>query len=58
MNKAQALKEFKVYHRPVDYKKDKPKHRLAWQMYTDSLHREGLITDKQRNSWGNPPGSQ
>ena len=38
------------------YKRDHDKvfMREEWNTYTDSLHRENLITDYQVNNWSNP----
>ena len=27
---------------------------FAWECYKDSLNRDGVITDRQRDHWGNP----
>lgn len=27
---------------------------FSWECYKDSLNRDGLITDRQRDHWGNP----
>ena len=33
---------------------DKPALRTAWNDWTDSLHRDGVITDRQRENWTYP----
>ena len=35
-------------------KTDKPAAGEAWCIFIDCLHRDGLITDRQVTSWGNP----
>ena len=34
--------------------KDKPACRQAWNDYTNSLHRDGEITERQYNTWTGP----
>lgn len=48
----QAKKEFRKNF--LFDKTDKPAAGQAWCLFVDSLHREGRITDRQVNSWGNP----
>lgn len=33
---------------------DMPAKREAWTVYTDNLHRDGRITDRQADHWTNP----
>lgn len=47
-----ALKQFRALF--VFDRRDKPAARQAWVMYVDSLHRDGLITDRQAETWDNP----
>jgi hypothetical protein len=58
MTKVEAIKEFYTYVLPQVYqaygKRDKPAIREAWNNFTDSLQREGKITEDQYNNWGNP----
>ena len=55
MTKAEALEDFREYIRPMIVKKygsnDKPAIREAWNNYTDFLCKNGLITEKQYNTW-------
>lgn len=62
MTKADALREFNLDYPKSRWRSDGmtdyPAWRQAWHFYIDDLHRRGRITDKQVNSWGNPPGSE
>ena len=42
---------FKTYVQPYMRKSDKPFNRQLWHDTKDSLHKDGLITDKQVNNW-------
>jgi hypothetical protein len=60
LTKAAALSAFKEHQdetgNPV-YKSmlnDKPMIREAWNNFTDSLCKDGFITDSQYNRWSNP----
>ena len=46
-----ALKQFRTL---FVFDGDKPAIRQAWVIYIDSLHRAGLITDRQAETWDNP----
>jgi len=53
VTKAQALSEFReCVGRSYDH--DRTMKREAWFNFIDSLHRDGLVTDKQVNTWSNP----
>ena len=53
VTKAQALTEFReCVGRSYDH--DRIMKREAWLAFIDSLHRDGLVTDKQVNTWSNP----
>ena len=58
MTKKQAEKEFNREIKPSVIerygKNDKTAQRTAWNDYTDSLHRDGQITNKQRETWDSP----
>lgn len=58
MTKKEALTDFKRDIYPLIIKsygvKDKVALAEAWNNYTDSLCKEGLITQKQYNNWENP----
>lgn len=64
MTKAQAWAEFKAAILPGikareaegTGRADKPMRREAWNDYTDMLHRDGLITDHQVQTWTHPAG--
>jgi hypothetical protein len=60
MTKKQAIAEF-VNSILYDIKRservghiDKPARQMAWNDYTDSLHRNGYISDYQVNNWTQP----
>mgnify|MGYP001477649259 CR=1 FL=1 len=57
MTKKEAIKEFKKYILPGVVKKygnnDLPAKREAWNNYTDHLHEEGRISQKQYENWTN-----
>jgi hypothetical protein len=53
MTKKEALKEFREFALACIPKTDKPMWREAWNDYTDSLCKEGRITDQQYNNWTN-----
>lgn len=51
MDKKTALKSFiSVTSKWNDYWE----MQLNWECYIDGLARDGQITEKQRNNWGNP----
>jgi hypothetical protein len=58
MNRPQALKRFKRDVAPsvvARYgKRDKPACREAWNDWTDSLYKNGEITQRQYNTWIGP----
>jgi hypothetical protein len=53
VTKAQALTEFRECV-GRSYDQDSIMKREAWNNFIDSFHRDGLITDKQVNTWTNP----
>ena len=53
MNKTQALAEFRECV-GASYDHDRIAKREAWHAFTDSLHRDQLISDKQRETWSCP----
>jgi hypothetical protein len=58
ITKAQALEQFR-YNWKCDTKgtkmaTDSIAKRLAWSYFTDELCKEGYITMKKYESWGNP----
>ena len=53
VTKAQALNEFREFV-GRSYDCDRTMKREAWLNFIDSLHRDGLVTDKQVNTWNNP----
>jgi hypothetical protein len=53
VTKAQALLEFKECV-GRSYNHDLVMKREDWNNFIDTLHRDGLITDKQVNNWSNP----
>lgn len=64
MTKAQAVAEFKEIILPTIEQTqyaygvtriDWPQRRMAWNNFTDGLHRDGRITDNQVNHWSQPP---
>ena len=61
MTKRQAEKFFRALCMPMiqnhyekDWIKDTPARREAWNVFTDSLCKDGEITQKQYNTWGYP----
>jgi len=55
MTKKDAIKRFEImyidlYIKEVDYWTAQ----LTWSDYIDGLNRDGLITDKQRDTWETP----
>lgn len=56
ITKAQALSQFKEFNKDflTKYKDDIPAKREAWNNYTDSLCKDGQITERQYNNWSNP----
>jgi hypothetical protein len=58
--KADAEKVFKATVMPTilesetSGRADRPMRREAWNNFTDGLHRDGVITDHQVNTWGHP----
>ena len=53
LTKAQALAEFRETVGTA-YNHDIVMKREAWLNFIDIIHNEGLITDKQVNTWSNP----
>ena len=55
MTKAEALKRFRDLYKTMGYRRgDDIAKRTEWNDYTDSLCKEGLITLKQYENWGQP----
>jgi hypothetical protein len=54
VNKKDAEKQFKEFYPHILKSTDKPKKALYWNEYTDSLCRDGKITEKQRCNWMYP----
>ena len=61
MTKVQAVQQFKMYILPgviEQYeaygKKDSPARTQAWHWFTDSLCKEGAITESQYMRWTTP----
>lgn len=62
MTKAEAVEHWRQYVLPgvvAQYerggRRDLPARREAWNNYTDALHKDGLITAHQYNTWTHPP---
>ena len=55
MTKAEAVKMFReLYKRWGGRKNDPISKREEWNNWTDSLCKDGLITEKQYENWGQP----
>jgi len=56
LTKAEALKDFRLLYKTfTKYRKgDVVAKRTEWNDYTDALCKEGLITLKQYENWGQP----
>ena len=56
VTKVQILREFKdvVKGYAPEMRKDAPMMREAWNNYTDSLCKDGIITESQYNNWTSP----
>jgi hypothetical protein len=58
MNKQEAVRDFKKYILPAVVarygRNDKPAIHEAWNDYTDSLQKDGLITASQYHNWVGP----
>ena len=56
MTKAEALRDFRILYKTfTNYGKgDVVAKRTEWNDYTDRLCKEGLITLKQYENWGQP----
>jgi len=56
MTKVEAIKNFRILYKTfTNYRKgDVTAKRTEWNNYTDALHKEGVITLKQYENWGNP----
>lgn len=53
MTKAEVLRDFRELIGD-SLRGDVPAKREAWNNYTDSLRTDGLISEKQYNTWDNP----
>ena len=51
MTKAEAVKYFCETNKPFH---DYQNMQLAWSQFVDDLKMSDVITDKQRDNWGNP----
>ena len=56
MTKAEAIRDFRILYKTfTNYGKgDVVAKRTEWNDYTDALCKEGLITQKQYEDWGQP----
>lgn len=54
MTKAQALEIFRAHYLPTIPKHDTDMKCEEWNNYTDSLRRQGDITERQYETWSNP----
>ena len=55
MTKAEAVKMFReLYKRWGGRRNDPISKRTEWNDWTDSLCKDGLITQKQNENWGQP----
>ena len=56
MTKAEALRDFRILYKTfTNYRKgDVVAKRTEWNDWTDSLCKDGLITLKQYENWGQP----
>ena len=54
MTKVQAIQQFKDYVLPNLCDQSPTTKRTAWCDFTDSLHRDGQISDWQNNNWVHP----
>jgi hypothetical protein len=54
MTKAQTLQDFRLLFKTFGRKGDATAKREDWNNYTDALCKEGSITLKQYENWGQP----
>ena len=55
MTKAEAIKHFRITYKTAGYQRgDVIAKRTEWNDYTDFLCKEGFITLKQYENWGQP----
>jgi hypothetical protein len=54
MTKKEAEQEFKELYKLCDFKHDRPGIRMAWNNFTDSLCKDGRISNKQYQNWTQP----
>ena len=55
MTKTEAVKMFRELYKRWGGRRAAPiAKRTEWNDWTDSLCKDGLITDNQYNNWGNP----
>lgn len=54
MNYQTAVKVWRIDYAQAIKRGDKGELRMLWSVYIDWLHREGLITDRQAQTWGQP----
>ena len=54
MTKAEALRDFRILFKTFGKRGDAIAKREDWNNYTDALCKEGLITLKQYENWGQP----
>lgn len=54
MTKQQAVEYFKEHVLPDLDTTDLPLVRTAWNDYVDALQKDGQITERQADTWGQP----
>lgn len=54
LTKAQAIQQFRELYNGAIPKGDAIARREAWSNFTDSLCKDGLITEYQDRTWTNP----
>ena len=55
MTKAEAIRHFRITYKTAGYQRgDVIAKRTEWNDYTDFLCKEGFITQKQYENWGQP----
>lgn len=54
VTKAEALRMFREVGMSSAFRGDDIAKREAWNNYVDMLNKDGLVSDKQANTWSNP----
>lgn len=54
VTKAEALTMFRECVRCTDFNGDRIMKREAFNNFVDGLNKDGLVSDKQANTWSNP----